>query len=301
MQLSLQKRRPVPPSLPEEPVATTLRERIDQHSGKLTLADHRLLDALFADPRRSAFLSTHGIAERAEVHPTTAVRLARKLGFDGYPALRASLQTDLFRESDAAERVRRRIERLGKGEVLKAFVQSEIRALSRLPEQVGDRQIAAAARAIVRAGTVFLFATGHSETLARLLQIRLTRGGYDAVMLAADAREAAAALRRARRGDAFVLFSFFSIHPRIPRILAHAREVRAATVLVTDVLNPAQWPPADIVLAASRGETGEARSLTVPMALCNTIVLQVSRLDGGRMIRNLERLEDTRAALEQSP
>lgn len=277
-----------------------LQELLDRNSDRLTRADQKLASVLLAHPRDSVFLSTNEIAERAAVHPASAVRLARKLGFAGYPALRSALQTELFNETAAAERVRQRIEHLGKGEVLRAFVHSEIRALSRLPEQVDDMRIAAAARAIVHARTVFLFGTGHAETLARLLEIRLARGGYDAVVLAAEAREAAAALQRARRGDVFVLFALYSISSRVQCMLAHAREIRATTIIITDVINPMQLPQADVVLAATRGETGEARSLTVPMTICNTIILQVSRLDRGRMIRNLENLEEMRTKLERA-
>ncbi len=275
-----------------------LQELLERNSGELTRTDRKLASVLLAHPRDSAFLSTNEIAERAAVHPASAVRLARKLGFAGYPALRSALQMELFNETAAAERVRRRIEHLGKGEVLKAFVQSEIRALSLLPERVDDKRIITAARAIVRARTVFLFGTGHAETLARLLEIRLARGGYDAVVLAAEAREAAAALQRARRGDAFVLFAFYSISSMVQRILAHARELQATTIIITDIVNSSQLPRADVILAAPRGETGEARSLVVPMTICNTIVLQVSRLDRGRMIRNLEKLEAIRTRLE---
>ncbi len=102
-----------------------------------------------------------------------------------------------------------------------------------------------------------------------------------------------------RRGDVFLLFAFYSVHPHIPKIVAHARGIRAKTVLVTDILNPAALPQTDVVLAAARGEPGEARSLAVPMAICNTFMVEVSRLDRGRMIRNLERLEEKRAELER--
>ncbi|HET7635940.1 MAG TPA: MurR/RpiR family transcriptional regulator, partial [Burkholderiales bacterium] len=165
---------------PHAPTRMILQELLERNSDQLTRTDRKLASVLLAHPRDSVFLSTNEIAERAAVHPASAVRLARKLGFAGYPALRSALQMELFNETAAAERVRRRIEHLGKGEVLKAFVQSEIRALSLLPERVDDKRIIAAARAIVRARTVFLFGTGHAETLARLLEIRLARGGYDA-------------------------------------------------------------------------------------------------------------------------
>ena len=266
----------------------------------LTAADRKLAEVLLADPRQAAFLSTNEIAERAEVHPTSAVRLARKLGFEGYPALRAALQNDLFGESAAADRVRRRIALLGKNEVLRAFVASEMRALEKLPGQVRDEDIATAARFIIRARTTFIFGAGHSETLARLLQIRLQRGGYDAVILPIEAREAAAILKRARKGDVFLLFAFFAPHTRIAKFAAHAGAVGARCVFVTDIMNPRLLPGADLVLAATRGEPGEARSLTVPMAICNTIMLQISKLDDGHMIRNLETLETVRAALENT-
>ncbi|MCW5606150.1 MAG: MurR/RpiR family transcriptional regulator, partial [Burkholderiales bacterium] len=124
---------------------------------RLTEADRRLTDALLAHPRETVFLSANEIAGRAGVNPATAVRYARKLGFDGYPALRARLQQDLFGASEAAERMRQRIRRLGRGSVLKVFIENEIGNLSRLPEQVSDAQLRAAARAVMRAQQTFLF------------------------------------------------------------------------------------------------------------------------------------------------
>jgi len=279
-------------------MASSIQQLLSEKRQKLTTTDRKLADVLLADPRQAAFLSTNEIAERAAVHPTSAVRLARKLGFDGYPALRSTLQNDLFDDTAAAERVRQRIEHLGKAEVLQAFVASEIKALERLPLQVADADIAAAARAIIRAGKTFLFGVGHFETLTRLMQIRLQRGGYAAEILRGDARETAALLLQAEKNDVFLIFAFFAAQPRIRQVAAHAHAVRAKTVIITDIMSPAPLPRADIVLAATRGAPGEARSLTVPMAICNTIMLQISRLDGGRMIRSLEQLETVRESLQ---
>lgn len=279
-------------------MTTSIQQLLAERQGELTAADRKLADVLLAHPRQAAFLSTHEIAQRAAVHPTSAVRLARKLGFGGYPELRATLQNELFDESAAAARVRQRIERLGRDHVLQAFVSSEIRALERLPQQVSDRDLATAARAVIRAETVFLHASGHSETLARLMEIRLLRGGYDARIVRGDAREMASIMAQARRNDVLVLFAFFAAQPRAAKLAEQARAARARIVLVTDIMSPASRPAADVTLAAMRGDPGEARSLTVPMAICNTLMLQVSKLDGGRMIRSLERLERSRAALD---
>jgi len=275
-----------------------LRELVAGLELALTDTDRRLIDTLLAHPRETPFLSANEVAQRARVNPATAVRFARKLGFDGYPALRARLQQELFGESEAADRMRQRIRRLGRGSVLKTFIEGEIRNLSRLPEQVADRDIMAAARAVARAGQTFLFAVGHAVALAHLLEARLGRAGYRTQILKHVPRDLATQLLQASSGDAFILFALNTQHPLLPRVVAQARAARARTILITDITGPVAGPRPDVTLAASRGAVGEPRSLTVPMTLCNTLVLHLSRLDQGRTLRNLERLDALRRALE---
>lgn len=275
-----------------------LRDLIASLDQRPTATDRRLIDALSVNPRETAFLSANEIAQRAGVNPATAVRFARKLGFEGYPALRAKLQQELFGVSEAADRMRQRIKRLGKESVMKTFVEGEIRHLSRLPEQVSDADIMAAARAVMRARQTFLFAVGHAATLAYLLESRLGRAGYRTQMLKHVPRDMAVNLLQARARDAFILFALNAAHPLVPKIIAHARTVGATSILISDVIGLTVRPSPDIALAAARGAEGEPRSLCVPMAICNTLVLHLSRLDQGKTIHNLERLDDLRKKLE---
>ena len=133
----------------------SLRQIVEDHSGRLTKSDRRLVQVLLSNPKESAFLSAQDLAERAEVHPATAVRLARKLGFGGYPDLRAKLQDDLIGGSQAVERVQRRLEHLGHGS-LEAFVESEVATLSALPSQISQQDLEKTAEAIIQSNTIFL-------------------------------------------------------------------------------------------------------------------------------------------------
>lgn len=63
----------------------------------------------------AAFLSGPQLAERAQVHEATATRLAQKLGYKGYPELRAQLQRELVEGQDAAARVRRSVSKVEHG------------------------------------------------------------------------------------------------------------------------------------------------------------------------------------------
>ncbi len=271
-----------------------IRALIDASRTRLTTTDNRILDALMFEPGEAAFLSAAEIARRARVHPASAVRLARKLGFDGYPALRASLQTDLLNASEGADRVRLRLKRFSGESAANTFVASEIRALEKLPPQLDDAILEAAARAIAGARRVCIFGTGHAEVLAHLLRIRLTRGACPVSLLPADLRDMAAELLTAKSHDVIITFALNTVSPQAAALVRHAREIGAQSILIGDVATATTRMPADFALIALRGMAGEARSLTVPMAICNLLVLQVARFDGGRTIRKLE--EGTRLA-----
>ncbi len=276
----------------------SLNELVARIDDRLTVADRRLVDVLLANPRDAVFLSANEIAQRAGVNPATAVRFARKLGFGGYPELRATLRQDLLGVSEAAERMRQRIRRVARGSVLKTFVESEIHNLGRLLEQVADADIQPAARAVMRASQIFLFAVGHAGALAHLLDSRLGRAGYQTRIMKHVSRDMAAELLQARARDVFILFAFNEVHPLVAKIAAHARTAGAICILVTDIPAQPVRPVPDIVLAATRGGDGDPRSLSVPMAICNALVLHLSRLNQRKTLLNLERLDKLRRKLD---
>ena len=67
-------------------------DRIKAKSKKLTDADQKLVATMLTNRAEAAFLSGPQIAQRAGVHEATATRLAQKLGYKGFPDLRAELQ-----------------------------------------------------------------------------------------------------------------------------------------------------------------------------------------------------------------
>lgn len=278
----------------------SLHELLDRFDRKLTAADRRLAEVLLAAPRETAFLSASEVAQRAGVNAATAVRFARKLGCAGYPELRNLLREELFGVSDAASRMRERMRRLAGRSVLKTFVENEIANLARLPEQVSDADLRAAARAVGRAGQVCLYAVGHAAALVRLLDSRLGRAGCRTRILSPVARDMAADLAQLRRHDVLVLFALNTVPPLMPKIIAEARAAGAVCVLITDIPAPPLKPAPQIVLSAGRGPAGEPRSLAVPMTLCNALVLQLSRLDPRRTLASLEKLDRVRRRLGET-
>src|SRR3954453_10202232 len=82
-------------------------DRIGKASTSLTNAERRVAEVVLANPQLVAFGTVADLAEGAGSGAATVVRLATKLGFEGFSALQASIQQDLANQlRPAAERIR---------------------------------------------------------------------------------------------------------------------------------------------------------------------------------------------------
>ena len=274
--------------------AMSLRDIVEQYDGSLTPADRQLAEVLLTDPQESSYLSAEAIAKKAGVHQSAASRLAQKLGFGSYRELRAALRKDVISNANSAERIRRRLDHIGEKSILQALVESEVRALTAAVKQVDQDQMEQAAACLRDARRIILFGQGHAASLVDLFERRLMRSGYQARGLRHSDWEAPDVMLSLQAGDALVAFAFRPPFDRLDRVLSHAAAVGATSIMVSDIAGLMLRPRADIVLAASRGEEGESQSLTVPMAICNALILELSRCDGGHSIRSLEGLDSLR-------
>ena len=82
-------------------------ERITRAGPQLTAAERRVAQAVLEHPHLVAFGTVADLATQAGAGAATVVRLAAKLGFDGFSALQSSVQDDLSRQlRPAVERIR---------------------------------------------------------------------------------------------------------------------------------------------------------------------------------------------------
>jgi DNA-binding MurR/RpiR family transcriptional regulator len=81
----------------------TLRDAAaDAAESGLSPAERRVVEAVIGDPSRVAFGTVAELAERSGTSGPTVVRVARKLGFDGYRELQAAAQDELGSAADLA-------------------------------------------------------------------------------------------------------------------------------------------------------------------------------------------------------
>jgi DNA-binding MurR/RpiR family transcriptional regulator len=277
----------------------SLQDLIDRNDARLTRADRRLLGALLTDPRNAAFFSTTELAQRAGVNQATAVRLAKKLGFAGYPEMRASLRHDLLSRSEPARRIERRIAESRDPDLLTALIDSEVLALEGVRAHVAQGQLDAVAATLIPARRVLLFGQGHATSLVDLMDRRLRRSGFATRLLTHQGRELAERLLDLQPQDVVLAFAFHAVPRGLRPVLAHARATGARTVLISDAVGHEVRPRPDRLLAAPRGPEEAFQTLAVPMLICNALVLTVARLDQGRSMQSLDRLAELIRELDQ--
>ena len=84
-----------------------VEERVRDAGAQLTTAERRVAQVVLERPQLVGFGTVADLAEAAGAGAATVVRLAAKLGFDGFSALQTSIQRDLSRQlRPAAERIR---------------------------------------------------------------------------------------------------------------------------------------------------------------------------------------------------
>lgn len=271
----------------------SLLSRIKDQSDRLTSSDKRLIEVLLGQQDEAVFLSAAQLASRAQVHETTATRLAQKLGYSGYPELRAQLRDEVLQGQEPATRIRRSVAQVAGGDYLANLVAGEQEALNSLLRCVSQADLDAAADMIVAAQRVFVFAQGHAVAIAGLLRRRMDRFGFDTAMLTGRGREIAERAVAMTDRDLVVALAFRRQPDGYDALMGLAAMRGARTMLISDLAGPTMTPPAEHVIAAPRGRSGsEFQSLNVPMTIINAILLTIAGRHEQQVVGKLEELAD---------
>jgi DNA-binding MurR/RpiR family transcriptional regulator len=282
-------------------IAEILAPLVKPHLQQLTQAEQQLVQSLTQHPSAGLFMSARELASTAGVHPSSAVRLAKKLGFDGYPEFRRSLQQSHGAgQRGSAQRVARTVATTADGDILGHLLRQERESLRQIEGCVSQPQIDQAATCLIRASGIKIWAAGNAKVLADLLDRRLRRAGFAAQNIASEGRELAERLVPMQSSDVLVAFAFRREPAGLGVALSHARQAGITSILIADTVAHTLRTPADITLAAPRGLNDDFLTLNVPMLITNALVLTLARLDSGRSMAGLQKLEDLYAQLESA-
>lgn len=160
--------------------AVEVAERIAKASGVLTPAERRVAEVVLEHPQVVAFGTVAELADRAASGAATVVRLASKLGYDGFTGLQASVQHALAVQlRPAAERIR---EPAG-SDAIGRHLQAEVDNVHNTLHAVNAAALADVVDRLAQARRVLLLSGDASGGVARqmLTELRSLRDGVDII------------------------------------------------------------------------------------------------------------------------
>lgn len=242
-------------------------ERIRRRAGSLTAAERRVAEAVLAAPQAVGFGTVADLARAADVGAASVVRLAAKLGFDGYTDLQQCIQQDLTQQlRPAAERIREtQGARSDDGDLDLTNVRATIESADALDRAAAVERIADTARPVLIVSGEASMGVAN-QFAGQLHQLRggvSVLAGSDVVVrrdLALVSAEATAIVIDLRRYERWVLDAHETLHRR-----------GVWSVGLTDSMLSPIAARADITFLISAASSGPFDSHVGTLALLNLL------------------------------
>lgn len=252
----------------------------------LTPAENRVVQVLVGNENGST-VTAAAVGAKARTHESTVIRLARKLGYRGYPELREDILRDAIGSPTTTP-----VMRTERGWSLAALAEDEARSLTRLPRFISQDQLNAAAAAVQKANRVYLFANNDALPVLHVMDRRLRRLGLSVVPMTRGTKDLAEHFVSFDDESVLLGFALLQIPPHVSRLVTEAQRRGGSTILITDVPGLTFRPQPSHLLAAPRSEDASYNTLLVPLLLCYALQLAIFHRDPERFQRVRDDIDD---------
>ncbi len=269
----------------------SLIEKISDQASTLTPSERQLVETVIESPTAAALGTAGDLARAVGVHEATASRLARKLGFDSYAAFRDALRDEFIATRETATRFEKTIAETASDTILGKLAHDEAQALGRIEEYVKPDQITEVAGMLMKASRIFIYGYGNAEVLALMMVKRFRRFGKEVQQLDTNPRGLAEQMLGLEAENVVLSFAFRRPPRGYAALIETAKEAGAKTIVISGKLGALLAPRPDHLLAAPRsGDPDAFQTLTVPMTVCNAIVIAAGLTAKQESLKKLDRL-----------
>ncbi len=249
--------------------------QIDAHLHRLTPAERRVAAVVADDPEAVAFGTVADVARRAGTSGATVVRLAAKLGFEGFVELQAAVREEMARRlRPASERIRRP----APGDVLGSALAIEMANLAATLEAVEPSSFEKAVRLLSERGSgrVLVLSGDASSGVASLFADELSMLRPGVVLVGGSEVRVARLLADIGPSDVVVVLDLARYDRAVLDATGRAAEQGAALLALTDSALSPLASAAAVSFTASVTGAGPFDSHVGLLALANALLAGVA-------------------------
>jgi DNA-binding MurR/RpiR family transcriptional regulator len=268
-----------------EELQQAITERYDSLSGQLQRIAHFVVE----NPDDLALETITRLAKRAKVQPSSMVRFAQALGYDGFSTMQRLFRSRLiegslsYRERIKSLRHERGDEERVPHSMLSEFADQGIASLEVLRASTPPEAISQAVEILASAKEVYLIAQRRSFPVAFYLSYALTRLERRCHLVDGVGGLLNQQIRLARPEDAIVAISFRSYSPDVLENVTERAEAGVPVIAITDSPLSPLASPATVCFEVNEKERHAFRSLVAPVCLAQTLIVSLGdHLDSGK-------------------
>jgi len=278
-------------------------DRIMSQADRLTATERKIATVLADEPQIIAFGTVAQVAQRAGTSGPSVVRLAVKLGYEGFVELQAEVQSELAKQlGPARDRIRQRPPTDLISRVLGEEQDNVLRTLQGVDQKTLDRT---AARLADQRHQVWVFPGTVTSPIGIVLaaQIGQLRGGV--TLLSGSEVTVSGSLAGLRAGDALVAIDIHRYERSLVSMVHWARDRGANVTAITDSpLSPLASGAVETYFMSARA-AGPFDSMIGGIALANLLGSAVAALLRDSAAARLDAIEmawtDSRALVAERP
>jgi DNA-binding MurR/RpiR family transcriptional regulator len=268
---------------------SSLVDRIETRAAELPPAERRVAEVVLADPGAAAFATVAELGRRAGTSGATVVRLAERLGYEGWVALQAEAREGLGQQlRPATERIRE----AARGDVLTQTADREAANVRRTLAAVDRDDFAAAVALLADLERGVHVLAGDAEAgIGRFLtdSLDLLRPGVQP--LRGSAPSVARSLAHAARRDVLLVVDLRRYERWVLEAVDQASRAGLVVIAITDsVLSPLAQP-ATVAFTVTAEGAGPFDSHVGTLALVNALASGVARKLRRPAAARLDRVE----------
>jgi DNA-binding MurR/RpiR family transcriptional regulator len=273
--------RPPPPPRDFAALKALITERAASLPKRLT----QIASFALENPDEIAFGTVSSIAEQADVQPSTLVRLAQAMGYQGFSDMqeifRSRLRDRILNYGERLEQLRAHAKDTSKSNVIfQGFCEASARSIAALEEKLQPGDLDRVVERLAAAETIYLIGLRRSFPIASYMAYAFGKLGVRASLVDAVGGLAAEQMTFARPADVVLAVSFA---PYASETVALARAAAQKSIPVVAVTDNPFSPLAQIAetwLEVSEANFEGFRSMAATLTLAMTLTVAVAERRG---------------------
>ena len=256
-----------------------LKDAIAENYPALSRQLQKIARFVLEYPEDMALETVAVIAKRATVQPSSMIRFAQALGFDGFSDMQQVFRTVLVSRSgnyrDRIETLRRQSEGDGAdpGAVLADSVEESIHALQLLGEHTSTEDLDRAIGLLADTNDIYVLAERRAFPVAFYLTYAISRLERPVHLMDGVGGMLNQQAKNIKPNDALIVVSFPPYSPTVVELLTEQSQRGITTVSITDSAISPVAMEATVAFGIKQQEERAFRSLVAPMCLAQSLVV----------------------------